>query len=60
MIVSARDQAQKHVDPLSETVLCAKNARYSSVAFSSMSAYAEPNRAMRTLRRITVVSRFQV
>jgi hypothetical protein len=43
---------------LSETVLCAKKARYSSVAFSSTSLYAEPKRAMSTLTRMMVAKKF--
>ena len=47
-------------DILREMVLCAKNAKYSSVAFSSTSEYAEPNSAMRTLTRMIVAKKFQL
>ena len=41
-----------------ECVELTKNARYSSVAFSSTSAYAEPNNAMSTLTKIIVARKF--
>lgn len=46
------------LDSLRSTVLCAKNAKYSSVAFSSTSEYAEPNKAIKTLTRIMVARKF--
>ncbi len=38
--------------------MCAKKAKYSSVAFSSTSEYAEPNNAIRTLTRMIEVRKF--
>lgn len=46
-------------DLLRSIVLWAKKAKYSSVAFSSTSEYADPNKAIRTLTRMIVDKKFQ-
>jgi hypothetical protein len=45
---------------LNSIVFAAKNARYSSVAFSTTSEYADPNSAIKTLTKMMVARKFQL